>query len=85
MGSPVPSKSNNAAENSAMLTMAYFHPWTLRGDEEEGGMELTGGRVDKNLGFTIGPKKNHFRKTNRKHDTYQYLPRGTSNVGAQLH
>ena len=35
MGPPVPSKRNNAAEHSAMLTMAYFHPWTLRADEEE--------------------------------------------------
>ena len=35
MGSPVPSKRNDAAEHSAMLTMAYFHPWTLRGNEEE--------------------------------------------------
>ena len=36
MGSPVPSKRNDAAEHSAVLTMAYFHPWTLRADEEEG-------------------------------------------------
>ena len=36
MGSPVPSKRNDAAEHSAMLTMAYFHPWTLRANEEEG-------------------------------------------------
>ena len=36
MGSLVPSKRNNAAETSAMLAMAYFHPWTLRGNEEEG-------------------------------------------------
>ena len=36
MGSPVPSKRNNASEFSALLTMAYFHPWTLREGEEEG-------------------------------------------------
>ena len=36
LGSPVPSKRNDASELSAMLTMAYFHPWTLRRDEEEG-------------------------------------------------
>ena len=36
LGSPVPSKTNNAAERSAMLTMAYFHPWTLHANEEEG-------------------------------------------------
>ena len=36
LGSPVPSKTNNAAERSAMLTMAYFHLWTLHANEEEG-------------------------------------------------
>ena len=36
MGSPVPTKTNDASERSAMITMAYFHPWTLREDEEEG-------------------------------------------------
>ena len=35
MGAPVPSKGNNASEHSALLTMAYFHPWTLRAEEEE--------------------------------------------------
>ena len=36
LGSPVPCKRNDAAEHSAMLTMSYFHPWTLRADEEDG-------------------------------------------------
>ena len=35
MGAPVSSKGNNASEHSALLTMAYFHPWTLRAEEEE--------------------------------------------------
>jgi hypothetical protein len=36
MGAPVPSKRADAVDHSAMLTMAYFHPWTLRADDEEG-------------------------------------------------
>ena len=38
MGAPVPSKGNNASERLALLTMAYFHPWTLRAEEEEYGV-----------------------------------------------
>ena len=36
MGAPAPSKRENAAEHSAMLTMAYFHLWTLRAADAEG-------------------------------------------------
>ena len=35
IGSPVPLKQDSSAERSAMLTMAYFHPWTLRHNDEE--------------------------------------------------
>ena len=35
IGSPVPFKQDSSAERSAMLTMAYFHPWTLRHNDEE--------------------------------------------------
>ena len=30
IGSPIPLKNQDAVERSAMLTMAYFHPWTTR-------------------------------------------------------
>ena len=36
IGSPVPMKRDDSAERSAMLTMAYFHPWTLRSHDAEG-------------------------------------------------
>ena len=36
IGSPVPMKRNDSADRSAMLTMAYFHPWTLRSGFAEG-------------------------------------------------
>ena len=32
VGSPVPMKRADSGERSAMLTMAYFHPWTLQTD-----------------------------------------------------
>ena len=34
-GAPLPRHSSGEAERGAMLTMAYFHPWTLRADEED--------------------------------------------------
>ena len=33
VGSPVPMKRADSGERSALLTMAYFHPWTLRKDD----------------------------------------------------
>ena len=36
IGSPVPMKRDDSADRSAMLTMAYFHPWTLRAGDAEG-------------------------------------------------
>ena len=36
IGSPVPLKRADSAERSAMLTMAYFHPWTLRAGDADG-------------------------------------------------
>ena len=36
IGSPVPMKRDDSAERSAMLTMVYFHPWTLRYRSEDG-------------------------------------------------
>lgn len=35
VGSPVPMKRDDSANRSAMLTMAYFHPWTLRGKDAQ--------------------------------------------------
>ena len=45
MGAPVPSKRANAVDHSAMLTMAYFHPWTLRADDEESDAVPFAGRL----------------------------------------
>ena len=36
IGFPVLMKRDDSAERSAMLTMAYFHPWTLRSHDAEG-------------------------------------------------
>ena len=36
IGSPVPMKRHDSAERSAMLTMAYFHPWSLRASDAQG-------------------------------------------------
>ena len=35
VGSPVPMKRDDSSERSAMLTMSYFHPWTLRQEDAE--------------------------------------------------
>ena len=35
IGSPVPWRRDDSADRSAMLTMAYFHPWTLRKNDAE--------------------------------------------------
>ena len=35
VGSPVPMKRDDSSERSALLTMAYFHPWTLRKDDAQ--------------------------------------------------
>ena len=32
VGSPFPMKRHDSSERSALLTMAYFHPWTLKTD-----------------------------------------------------
>ena len=35
IGSPIPLRHSDSADRSAMLTMAYFRPWTLRKEEAE--------------------------------------------------
>ena len=35
IGTPIPLRTDDSADRSAMLTMAYFHPWTLRKDDAE--------------------------------------------------
>ena len=34
-GAPVPQKRDDAADKSALLTTAFFHPWTLRHDDAD--------------------------------------------------
>ena len=33
LGSPIPQRSNGDANRSALITMTYFHPWTLRAQD----------------------------------------------------
>ena len=35
IGTPIPLRKDDSADRSAMLTMAYFHPWTLRKNNAE--------------------------------------------------
>jgi len=35
IGTPIPLRNNDSADRSAILTMAYFHPRTLRRDDAE--------------------------------------------------
>ena len=35
IGSPIPLRNSDSADRSAMITMAYVHPWTLRQEEAE--------------------------------------------------
>ena len=35
LGSPVPMERDDSSERSALLTMAYFHPWTVRKDDAQ--------------------------------------------------
>ena len=34
-GAPIPHRRAGEAERAAMITMSYFHPWTLRAADEE--------------------------------------------------
>ena len=45
VGSPVPMKSADSGERSALLTMAYFHPWTLRIDDGDDNIVLYAARL----------------------------------------
>ena len=35
IGAPIPQRKLGETERAAMITMAYFHPWTLRAADEE--------------------------------------------------
>ena len=35
MGAPIPHRRPGERERAAMITMSYFHPWTLRAADEE--------------------------------------------------
>ena len=41
-GAPVPRHKAGEAERAACLTMAYFHPWTLRKNDESAGVKYAG-------------------------------------------
>lgn len=38
LGAPIPHRRLGEADRAAMITMSYFHPWTLRGTDEETGI-----------------------------------------------
>ena len=35
IGAPIPHRRRGETERAAMITMTYFHPWTLRAPDEE--------------------------------------------------